>query len=88
MGGKVAHCLILARNRVAAHPPPMTQVIVCDFEAGVVFTDDGTSLPITNWFDQFGDEVGSFEEASVFVAGAGSCWYAGKIADWKMVRVQ
>jgi hypothetical protein len=42
---------------------------------------DGSVYPVTNWFDEEGDEC-SREDAVTCVAGEGGCWFAITIADF------
>lgn len=49
--------------------------------------DDGTIFPITNWFDEEGDECAS-EEAVSAVAGEGGCWFAIDLTQFVSAQVQ
>lgn len=42
---------------------------------------DGETYPITNWFDEDGDECPR-EDAVVAVAGKGGCWFSLVLADF------
>jgi hypothetical protein len=59
------------------------RVEVVNFEAGHVYCDDGTLLPIVSWRDADNNPTCDFAEAVTFIAGHGRDWYAGKVSDWK-----
>ncbi len=68
--------------------PPMTRhVVMVNFAQGFAWCDDGTMLPITNWFDENKEATSDWREAETFVAGCGDQWFHGKVADWKTVTI-
>ncbi|WP_310540822.1 hypothetical protein [Phenylobacterium sp.] len=49
---------------------------------------DGTTVPITNLLDEFGDETDDPDEAVTFVAGDGDQWFTGLCSDYDEVTIQ
>ena len=54
----------------------------------VALLSDGTTVPITNLLDEFGDETDDPDEAVTFVAGDGDQWFAGLCSDYDEVTIQ
>ena len=54
----------------------------------VALLDDGTTVPITNLLDEFGDETDDPDEAVTFVAGDGERWFSGLCADYDEVTIK
>lgn len=53
-----------------------------------LFVDvDGSVYPITNWYDEDGDECPR-ERAVSCVAGTGGCWFAIFLPDYEVVAQQ
>lgn len=53
-------------------------------EAAIYVAEDGAAFPITNWFDEDGDECPR-SEAVACVAGDGGCWFSLSLADFTEV---
>lgn len=54
----------------------------------VALLSDGTTVPITNLLDEFGDETDDPDEAVTFVAGDGDQWFTGLCSDYDEVTLQ
>lgn len=64
---------------LSASIPNAVQAI--NVSAGLFMDSDGGVFPITNWFDEDGDECPR-SEAVTCVAGEGGCWFALNLADF------
>jgi hypothetical protein len=49
--------------------------------AGLYLDEGGHVFPVTNWFDEDGDECPR-ENAVTCVAGEGGCWFSLSLADF------
>lgn len=54
----------------------------------VALLSDGTTVPITNLYDEEGDETDAPDEAVSFVAGDGDRWLSGLVNDYEEASVQ
>lgn len=54
-----------------------------------VIFDDGSQAPITNWFDDEGDDCGGFDHPVSFVAGpdANGDWHTIDLSDFEAAKV-
>lgn len=53
----------------------------------LAFLTDGSTVPITNLFDAWGDETDDASEAVSFVCGAGRVWLSDRLDRFETVRV-
>lgn len=56
-------------------------IAALNLNAGLFLDETGHTYPVTNWFDEDGDECPR-EEAATCVAGQGGCWFSLSIADF------
>lgn len=55
--------------------------VAIDFDSGVVIMSDDSVLPITNWFDEDGDECEA-DDAVSLVCGTGGVWVTISLAEF------
>jgi hypothetical protein len=53
----------------------------------LAFLTDGSTVPITNLFDAWGDETDDLADAVSFVCGAGRMWFSDRLDQYQTVRV-
>jgi hypothetical protein len=59
----------------------LSDPVAIDKAAGLITLSDGCILPVTNWLDDDGDDLPSFEGAEAWIAGTDSCgWMAGPMS--------
>jgi hypothetical protein len=59
-------------------------VAIIDLKARLLWLDDGRCVPITNTFDEFGDECADADEIVRFYGGSRSIgWFGGSVSDFR-----
>lgn len=68
----------------------MTEVSCVNLKERVAITEDGQSLPVTDMFDEWGDDCDDIEECAVCVAGpdSGGLWLTIDFREMEKVMLQ
>lgn len=74
-----AQRLAWVRKHYVGEPAKPLEVDAVNLAGRLALLSDGTSLPVTNMFDRFGEETDDPQAATAFVAGAGTLWFSGDL---------